>query len=243
MRRAPGRAFLIALAIFTLAIPRSSSAPALAQTPLEANRLEVPFDPNPATPKGLPAGWRMQRHRGEPEPVLEKRGGRFYLRLVSRGDKAYGIRKEMRVDLREFPYLQWTWKAVRLPLGGDVRRRDADDQALQMYVIFPGSGVTARLSPTALAYVWDNRAPKGFVAPSPQPSMRRVRYVVLRNGTDPLGTWVTERRNIRQDASALFRDLGLGEPPPAEGILLFINTHKTGTEAEGLIGDIHFSSR
>ena len=243
-RSLPGLAFWVAVATFALLISRWG--PASAATPRdsrEMQKLEIRLDPDPTGQRGVPAGWQVQRHRGEPEPVLEKLGGRFRLRLASRGDMAWGIQKKIHVDLREYPCLQWTWRAARLPRGGDVRHRETDDQALQLYVVFPGTGLTGRFSRTALAYVWENRAPKGLVASSPQPSMKRVRYIVLRNRTDPLGAWVTEKRDILEDASALFRDLGLGEPPPAEGILLFINTHKTGDEAEGHIGDIFFSTR
>ena len=245
LRRSPsGLVFWASVAAVVLLVSRWE--PASAGPPRdsrETQKLEIRMVPDPAGPRGVPAGWQVQRYRGEPEPVLEEQGGRFRLRLASRGDMAWGIQKKINVDLREFPCLQWTWMATRLPRGGDVRHRETDDQALQLYVVFPGRGLNGRLSRTALAYVWENQAPKGLVTSSPQPSMKRVRYIVLRNRTDPLGARVTEKRDVLKDASALYRDLGLGEPPPAEGILLFINTHKTGSEAEGHIGDIFFSTR
>ncbi len=223
----------------SLALPLQGQPPGGAT----ADVLQLPIIPDPSKREGPPLGWEIQAHRGTPAPALEKRGNRHYLRLSSRGDTAWGIKREVQVDLREFPFLEWTWKADRLPRGGDVRRRDADDQALQVYVVFPGTSFPRRLTSTALAYVWDNLAPRGLVTGSPQPTMRRVRVVVLRNGQEPPGAWFTEKRNVLQDARALYRDLGLGEPPPTEGVILFVNTHKTGGHAEGRIGDIRFTRR
>jgi len=192
---------------------------------------------------GVPSGWLLQPYKGQPRLAIEKAGDRFYLRLSSAGDTAYGIKKDTLVDLRRFPFLNWTWKAVRLPRGGDIRKREADDQALQVYLAFPADGFIGAMTSPAIAYIWDNLAPKGLMVKSPHPLLKKVRYVVMRNGMDRTGQWHVEKRNVYEDYKELIGAAGRTHvPATVEGVLLFINTHKTKSEAEGCIGDIFFSS-
>ena len=97
-------------------------------------------------------------------------------------------------------------------------------------------------SPT-IAYVWDNEAPKALMIKSPQKGMEYVRYIVLRNKADALGHWRQEKRNLYEDYKKVFNDIKSGEPiGPIKGLMLFINTHHRAGDAEGVIGDIYFSS-
>jgi hypothetical protein len=191
----------------------------------------------------VPSGWRLQPHRGQPRLAIERAGHRSYLRLSSSGDTAYGIKKDTQIDLGRFPFLNWTWKALHLPREGDIRKRETDDQALQIYLAFPADGFAGLMTSSAIAYIWDNLAPKGLMVKSPQPLLKNVQYVVMRNGRDRIGQWHVEKRNVYEDYQALIAASGHTRvPAKVEGILLFINTHKTKGEAEGCIGDIFFSS-
>lgn len=173
---------------------------------------------------------------------LEKDGNAFYLQLTSKGDSSFGVRKEARVDVRKFPILCWRWKVTKLPRGGDIRRSATDDQALQVYIAFKESGLMGLNTPI-VGYIWDNEAPKGWSGRSPQMGGDKLRYIVLRNKTDKVGQWYTERRNIYQDYKKLFADIKSGEPQgPTTGLQIYINSQRTKSQAESIIGDIYFSS-
>ena len=165
--------------------------------------------------------------------------------MISSGETAFGFRKEIYVDIQAYPYLHWSWKATKLPDGGDIRKKDSDDQSIQIYLSLqiPGEGGLFS-TPPALAYIWDNEAPKDTLVKSPQAMLSNVRYLVLRNGKDNLGTWFTEKRNILKD---VYRAFGLhssgNRPIMVKGVLLFINTHHTKSDAEGCIGNIYFSNQ
>jgi hypothetical protein len=190
--------------------------------------------------RGVPPGWVSDRKSGTMSLRIEQEGESFVLRLASGARSSFGIKRELQIDLRQHPFLNWRWKAVRLPPGGDVRKAGTDDQALQLYVAFPSTGFPAALNTPILGYVWDNEAPRGWKGRSSQIGGGKLRYVVMRNKADPLEEWLTEKRNVFEDSRELFRDLkGVGSA--THGIQIYINSQYTKSEAEGLIGDVFFS--
>jgi hypothetical protein len=211
--------------------------------PASATRNDVVTGTNFASAelvRGVPPGWVLDRKAGTVNFRLEKEREGFVLRFVSDRDSSFGIKRELHVDLRQYPYLNWRWKAVRLPLGGDVREAGTDDQAIQFYVAFPATGFPAKLNTPVLGYIWDNEAPRGWTGRSDQIGGRKLRYVVVRNKTDRIGEWYTEKRNIYQDFRDLFADLK-GMDAVTHGIEFYINSQYTKSGAEGWIGDVFFS--
>ena len=191
---------------------------------------------------GAPEGWVVQRYRGEPVMTMHAKEGPPYLRMFCKGDTAFGIKKELGVDLREYPVLNWQWRVNRLPQGGDVRRADKDDQALQIYLIFGTPGTTAAFREPTLSYIWDSEAPRGLLLKSPQRWLGAVRYLVVKSGEDAMGQWHREKRNVLIDSRHAFSDLEKKAPlDMIRGILVFTNTHHTKGEAEADIGEIFFS--
>jgi outer membrane protein OmpA-like peptidoglycan-associated protein len=194
-------------------------------------------------PGGAPIGWALEKKVGTPSLKMEKHGDNYYLHLLSHGNSSFGVRTSSRVNVKEFPIISWRWKVNKLPVGGDVRKKAADDQALQVYIAFKETGFPAALNTPVIGYVWDNEAPKGWSGRSTQVGGNKLRYIVLRNKTDKTGQWYTERRNIYEDYKRLFSDINGGEPlGVTTGLQLYINTQRTKTPAEGVIGEICFNS-
>jgi Protein of unknown function (DUF3047) len=190
----------------------------------------------PLGARGIPGGWRGQTWGGPAyDLTVELDGEVRVLRLRSRNEGST-ITKEIRgqVDLRATPILEWRWKAVELPAGGDSRRKAADDQAAQLFVVWPRSPEFLRSR--ILGYVWDTAAPAGTIARSEKTGT--VTYIVIRTGPADLGRWVTERRNVLEDYRRIF-----GEEPEAPGaIALSIDTNDTHTRAESFMGPIRFTA-
>lgn len=195
-----------------------------------------------AIKNGLPGGWELETKEGTPRVQFLKEGNAFYVHLVGDGQSAFGIRREIKVDLQEYPYLNWRWKAVKLPREGDVRKAETDDQTLQLYIAFSPTGFPALLNTPVLGYIWDSKSPKDWTGTSAQPLGGMIRYVVMRNRTDKLDQWYGEKRNILQDYQTLFREEKGGAPQgPTKGVQIYINTQRTKGEAEGYIGEVFFS--
>jgi len=151
---------------------------------------------SPRMINGVPEGWTLMRHSGTPNINLVREGDAYYVRMKSDPRSGFGIERQVRVDLKEYPYLNWTWRATKLPQGGDVRKSATDDQVLQIYVVLPATGFPQKINTPILTYIWDNEAPKGTSVRNPKPLLRKIRYLVVRNKTDHLGNWYTEKRNV-----------------------------------------------
>lgn len=197
---------------------------------------------SPVMPAGVPEGWSLDKKTGTPLMKMEKEGNIFYLHLTSPGNSSFGLRKEARIDVKKFPILCWSWKVNKLPMGGDVRNPSTDDQALQVYVAFKEIGFPAVLNTPVIGYIWDSEAPKGWSGRSQQLGGDKLRYIVLRNRTDQTGKWYTERRNLYKDYKKLFDDIKGGEPQGlTTGLQIHINSQRTKSPADSLIGEIYFS--
>jgi hypothetical protein len=187
----------------------------------------------PVGTRGIPPGW--QGHDwGSPKydfTVIQD-GDKRALLLKSDNDSS-SISKEIKVDVKQYPILEWTWKVVALPPGGHARKAQTDDEAAQLYVTFPRFPTTVRSR--IIGYIWDSTEPAGASFQSAKVSS--VHFIVVRSGSADLGKWITENRNVLEDFKKIY-----GESPsePAGGITLSINSQNTGTRAESFFGKILF---
>ena len=100
------------------------------------------------------------------------------LQLKSADDSS-SISKEIKVDVKQYPVLEWTWKVVALPPRGHARKAETDDEAAQLYVTFPRFPSTVRSR--IIGYIWDSTEPAGASFQSAKVSS--VRYIVVRSGS------------------------------------------------------------
>jgi len=187
----------------------------------------------PIGQKGVPNGWRTQSW-GSPKYEFEvvSESPTRVLHLVSNGDSST-INKDIKIDCKDHPVLQWRWKLVELPKGGDARKKATDDQALQLYVTFPRfpNAVRSRV----IGYIWDTTAPAGTIVKSQKTAL--VTYVVMRSGDADIGKWVTETRNVCEDYKKIY-----GEEPDEkiEALSIGIDSDDTRSRAEGYVAEILF---
>jgi hypothetical protein len=188
----------------------------------------------PVGHKGVPPDWAKQGwgHPAYDFTVIEQDGQRV-LHLKSAGDSS-NVNKDIRgrVRLRDTPVLEWTWKVVALPKGADARRAETDDEAAQLYVVWPRFPEAVRSQ--IIGYIWDTKAPAGSIFKSKKSGT--VTYVVVRSGSADLGKWITERRNVRED----FRRIYGEEPDDPGGLSFGIDSDDVKGAAESYLGRILF---
>jgi hypothetical protein len=184
--------------------------------------------------KGIPPGWNAQSW-GSPtyEFAVVEDAGRRVLHLKSRNEGSL-ISKEIKgqVKLKETPILEWQWKAVALPRGGNSCKKEADDQVAQVYVTWPRFPESLRSR--IIGYVWDSTAAAGTICKSEKTGT--VTYVIMRSGPAELGKWLTERRNVLEDFRKIY-----GETPDEPALVsVAIDSNDTQSTAESFLGTLLF---
>jgi len=184
--------------------------------------------------KGIPEGWKGQNW-GSPKYdfTIENDGGRKVLYMKSANEGSTIARDiKGKVNLKETPILEWSWKVTALPKGADSCKKALDDQAAQVFVVWPRFPEAVRSR--VIGYVWDTTQPAGKICKSEKTGT--VTYIVLRSGTAELGKWVTERRNVAEDFKKVYDDDADG--PGAVSIA--IDSNDTNSTAESFVGPIFF---
>lgn len=204
----------------------------------------------------MPAGWvplTFDKIDRQTTYTLVEQGGTVVIRAESEAS-ASGLVRQVRIDPKEFPILEWRWRTDAVLQRGDVSRKDGDDYSARLYVTFgkdPAEvGLRDRLTYKALRllgydevplralnYLWASRAPEGRIVPNPYTDW--VMMIPVESGCGACGQWVRERRNIYDDYRAAFGE----EPPAITGIALMTDTDNTGERAVAYYGDITFRAR
>ena len=188
----------------------------------------------PAGHKGIPPGWNKQQW-GSPayDFTIVEDGGKKVLHLKSK-EEGSTISKEIKgkVNLKDTPILEWSWKMVTLPKGGNSCVKSADDQAGQVFVTWPRfpEQVRSRI----IGYVWESTRPVGTVCKSEKTGM--VTYVVVRSGPPELGKWLTERRNVVEDFKKIYDE----QPDNPGALSVSIDSNDTRSSAESFMGALIF---
>ncbi len=188
--------------------------------------------------RGIPSGWVGEAfgRRADYDFTIEQHLGGRVLHLGSRNDHStIAMDITGKVSLKETPILEWTWKTTALPAGGDLRHKETTDLAAQLYVVWPR--FPGLLRSRIIGYVWDAKTPAATIVKSQKTGT--VTFVVMRSGSEDLGKWLTEQRNVAEDYEKIF-----GEAPDDPGaITISIDSNDTHTMAESFMGPIVFRSR
>ncbi|MBI4487581.1 MAG: DUF3047 domain-containing protein [Deltaproteobacteria bacterium] len=207
----------------------------------------------PDNPTGLPRGWKpltfpkISRHTTY---KVEGEAGRFWVKAESDAS-ASALVREVQIDPRVYPILRWRWKVENIIQKGDERKKEGDDYAARIYVNFLYDPQKASLwertryglwyaiygsypPKAALNYIWANKLPQGKVIDNAYTS--RAKMVAIETGSEKIGAWVREERNIYRDYIGFFGE----EPPQVIGVAIMTDTDNTGEKAVAYYGEISF---
>ena len=177
-------------------------------------------------------GWGVRSFVGETSYQLVEQQGRPVLKAQSLGT-ASALYKEIKVDLRQTPYLNWSWRIENIYSIKDQRVKAGDDFAARIYVVFK-TGIFP-WNTRALNYVWSNYAVDA--AQWPNPFTDKAIMIPLRAGVSQTGQWHRERVNIREDYLRVFK-----EPIDSiDGIAIMTDGDNSGGAATAYYGTISFS--
>jgi hypothetical protein len=201
----------------------------------------------------LPTAWKpltfkkIDRHTTY---TLVKDGNEVVVKAVAESS-ASGLVREIKIDPKEYPVIQWRWKVNNILKKGDVRSKEGDDYPARIYITFEYDPsklgffekakyeairlIYGQYPPIgAINYIWESKASKGTMVPNPYTD--RVIMIVVESGESKLNQWVSEERNIHEDYKNAFGQ----EPPMISGVAIMTDTDNTGESATAYYGDILF---
>jgi hypothetical protein len=203
--------------------------------------------------KKLPEGWKPQLFKGierHTTYTLVKDGETTVVKAVANQSASLLIR-EIKIDPKEYPIVQWRWKISNILQKADVHTKEGDDYPARLYITFEydSSKVSffekfkfdtirlfyGRYPPlAALNYIWESKAPVGAILPNAYTN--RAMMIVVESGPEKLNEWIHEERNVYEDYRKAF-----GEGPPMiSGVAIMTDTDNTGESATAYYGDIVF---
>jgi hypothetical protein len=123
------------------------------------------------------------------------------------------------------PVVEWSWYVKDLQEDADIRRRDSEDVAASLYLMFGDPGFLFNPKPVpTLRYVWSNaKVANESIVDSPY-LPGTVRSLVLRNNLTDHEKWVMEKRNVVADFKNAFGRLPDSE---VQAIALFTDNDQT----------------
>lgn len=174
--------------------------------------------------------WQEKSFKGHTAYTVAQSDGRTVLQAVSAGS-ASGLYHNITVPATELPIITWSWKVQQTLAAENPYRKDGDDFAARVYIVFPGAFFWQT---RALVYVWSDKLPVGTIIPNVFTS--NVAVIALESGNRYAGTWRSERRNYVADYRAFFHDA----PPNPVAVAVMTDTDNTGGRATAWYGDISF---
>ncbi len=202
---------------------------------------------------GLPDGWKpltfkkIERHTTY---TLVKDGEAIVVKAVSEASSS-GLTKEIKINPKEYPIVEWRWKVSNIYKNGDVSRKEGDDYPARLYITFEydagkvGFFKKAQYEAArmlygqyppggAINYIWESKAPKGTIVPNSYTD--QVMMFIVESGAQRLNQWVSESRNLYDDYKKAFDQ----EPPVISGVAIMTDTDNTKESATTYYGDIVF---
>lgn len=180
------------------------------------------------------AEWEEKKFSAATRYRLVPLDGTMVLAAESERSASALVRK-IRIDLHQYPWLNWRWRVERRLDGADEKTRPGDDYAARLYVI--ASGGLVFWNTRAVNYVWAGQSDRGEVWPNAFAGDKAM-MLALRSATDDTSTWYSERRNIRDD----FRVLHGTDIRYIDAVALMTDTDNGAGHANAFYGDIFFSS-
>lgn len=185
--------------------------------------------------KGDLRNWEEKSFSGNSEyrivTLPAKRGQAL---LANTRGAASGLFKEVQIDLRKTPYLHWSWQVQNTFTGNDEHSKTGDDYPARIYVVVSGGLLFWKTR--AINYVWSSNQPSGSRWPNAYTG--NARMFAVRSGTEQLGQWLFERRNVREDLRQAFGE----NIDHIDAVAVMIDGDNTGQSASAYFGDIYFSS-
>ena len=176
--------------------------------------------------------WQEKSFKGKTRYELVDSDVGKVLKADSRAS-ASGLFREIKIDLVKTPCMTWSWKVDGVLEGLDETTKGGDDYPARVYVVF--SDGLFFWQTRALNYVWSSGQEAG--AEWPNAYTDNSINVAVQSGSDLVGQWVAQSRNIREDYK---RFVG-GDITQADAVAIMTDTDDSGRSATAYYGQVRFT--
>ena len=178
--------------------------------------------------QGISKNWKEKSFKGSTCYEVVQEDGQRCIRATSDAS-ASALYYEIDFDPRDYPFLAWRWKVNNILAKGDETKKEGDDYAARVYVVFP-SALFWRTK--AINYIWANKLTAGQAVPNPFTS--NACMIAVQSGPTLVGQWMEEKRNLLEDYRKCFGE----DPPEAGAVAIMTDTDNTGEKAVAWYGPI-----
>jgi ABC-type transporter MlaC component len=179
----------------------------------------------------LPPRWKWRGgddKKNKPYEVREENGNR-YLAAEDNGESVI-LLKELKWNLKKYPYISFKWRAHKIPAGGDERYGRTVDSAAGLYLTYKKK---LGYIPVSVKFVWSSTLPVGSAMK--RSGIGKPWMVVAESGEDHLGEW----RTYIFDARQAYKDTFGGNPPDRPlGLGFLSDANSTHSQAYADYDDI-----
>ncbi|WP_242458039.1 DUF3047 domain-containing protein [Halomonas sp. YLGW01] len=202
----------------------ASLALTLVSSPLAA--AETAFSPEEM------AAWPTRSFEGETDYRLVELDGERVLKARARG-QASAKYLEQEVDLSRTPYLHWCWRVSSTYEGLDETTKAGDDYPARVYVARKTGWLPFQVQ--SVNYVWSSS--QAADSAWPNAFTDRAQLLALQGEDAPVGQWVAEVRDVREDFARLFGE----RPERLNGVALMSDGDNAGGDATAWFARLKFS--
>ena len=147
------------------------------------------------------------------------------------------ILKEIKVDLVQYPYLNWKWRALVLPVEGDESVKGKCDVAASISVVLNAS----KWHPKSIKYSWSTTMTKGTFSKSPYAYWpARTDIFIVESGIEKTDIWVSEKINVLDHYKELYKDHKI-KSKVIEAIVIMTDSDNTDSQSQADYDEIYFS--
>lgn len=169
------------------------------------------------------SGWHVRDKENAINDVysIASEGDNLYLHADNEGQFVQ-LFKRGGWSVKHRPYLTWKWRVIQHPEGANPETK-LNDCAAGVYVVFKKSLFSVR----TIKYVW---TPEGKVEHVIHSRLDNPQ-ITIRVGSEDVGKWVTEKRNIKEDYMKFF------DKDPGNAVAFGIITEADSVKVKKAIAD------
>lgn len=181
-------------------------------------------------------GWSVETFmdRAQTHYQLVKDGSGQVLQ-ANCNNSASGMIWKGKVDLQKTPILHWRWKIARIYPGLDERTKAGDDFPARVYVVTGTRWLPWTIR--SLSYVWSSSKVDAPWWNSPYTGQARM--VPVESGSEYVGQWRSETRDVGADFKRVFGD----DVKTLGAVAVMSDCDDSHNHGEAWYGDLRFTAR